>query len=259
MLFRLQDEIYVKWKRDENWGNVLLLMEESNKKQDLILCFVEVYLSHRLNAMIKKISHDMYYYTDVDELERICQLTNRVIVDTYYTSRLFNESITLKQYLTSLLQSKVTNNRPINFDSLFTFGVKPFIEILKLAVGYGIDEMKREEEYQDFIQSTREFIMRRQTKIPELYIVQGEPFTFYKPCGKKYTDVELRTKMSKEPLYVLGLDGNEMNVSPILTLLPEKIYMYGDHPSEPKTLTIINLFQERVQFFPKTLFPFHPK
>jgi hypothetical protein len=41
-----------------------------------------------------------------------------------------------------------------------------------------------------------------------------------------------------------------------VAMAPEKIKIYGDHPSEPKTLTVINVFQERVDFEPYNNFPF---
>ena len=120
----------------------------------------------------------------------------------------------------------------------------------------GIDELKREEEYQSFVDSVRHYIMRRKAKIDVLHIIQGENFTFYNARGKKYTEAQLQQLMQKEPLYLLGLDEYEQNLSPVITLLPKKIYIYGNHPSEAKTLALINLFEERVQFRPLEKFPF---
>lgn len=257
MLFHIKDEIYIQWKRDKEWGNELLLEERELTEREIISSLVDVFIYFRLNRMIKKIAHDNYYYTDADEIERICQLTNWVISEKYYETFLFEHNRSLKEYITELLMANIDLSHPIHFDSLVTFNLKPLIKSLQRAVGYGIDEMKREEDYQSFIQSTREYITRRKTKLNELYIVQGECFSFYKANGKQYSSLELRTLMHQEPLYLLGLDENEMNLSPVISLLPKSIYIYGDHPSEPKTLTLINLFQERVQFFPKEQFPFH--
>ena len=68
--------------------------------------------------------------------------------------------------------------------------------------------------------------------------------------------MELRHLMYQEPLYLVGLDANEMNLSPLIAIAPQKIYIYGDHPSEPKTLTVINVFQEKVYFKSLSHFPF---
>ena len=88
--------------------------------------------------------------------------------------------------------------------------------------------MKREEEHREsFVQSIRDFIKRRETKSNELHIVQGETFSFYKATGEQYSYLELKTLMYNEPLYILGLDANEMNLSPIITLLKENLYLRG--------------------------------
>lgn len=253
----MQDEIEVQWRKDKDFGNVLLLQEHNCQEHHLIASFAEVFMYYRLNRMIKKIAHDEFYYTDVDEIERICQLTNLVMIEQHFATPLFGRGQTVKTYLEKLLMKQIEFDKAVFFDSIITFNLKPFVECLKVAVGYGIDEMKQEEEFQNFIQSAREFILRREAKLKELFIMQGESFAFYKANGKKYTTLELRTLMFKEPLYVLGLDENEMNLSPVITLLPQHIYVYGDHPADPKTLTLINLFQERVQLFPRDQFPFH--
>jgi len=255
-LFRIQNEIHVQWKRNKNWGNELSIMEQRVKKKDIISCFTEVLTYFRLNRFIKKIAHDVYYYTDVDEIERICEWTNWVLAENEYAEILYEQYKSFKDFITALLTEQIHSYHPIYFDSLVTFSMKPLQECLKLAVGYGIDEMKREEDYQNFIQSIREFILKRETKMDELHIVQGENFTFYKKNGKKYTTLELRALMHEEPLYLLGLDKEEMNLSPVITLLPKHIFIYGDYPTDPKTLALMSIFEERVALFPKEQFPF---
>jgi len=68
--------------------------------------------------------------------------------------------------------------------------------------------------------------------------------------------MELRTVMQNAPLYIVGLDEDEWNLAPLIAMAPKRIKIYGDLPSEPKTLTVINVFQERVDFEPIQKFPF---
>ncbi|WP_375540675.1 sporulation protein YtxC [Virgibacillus saliphilus] len=81
-------------------------------------------------------------------------------------------------------------------------------------------------------------------------------FTFYKHNGKQISTMELRSLMKSEPLYIVGLDEDELNLAPLVAMAPKKIKMYGDDPSEPKTLTVINVFQEKVDFKAYHHFPF---
>lgn len=256
-LFHTKKEIDVKWKKDETLGNELLLIGSNVSMRVIVLCLVEVFCYFRLNQIIKKIAHNYYYYTNIDEIDRICQLTNWILTEKNYSTNLYEKHLTWEAYITSLFECGIGENEFIYFDSLVTFNTKSLINCLKLAVGYGIDEMKREEDYQNFIQCTREYIKKKKSKTSVLHIVQGDSFIFYKANGKNYTKMELKALMYAEPLYLLGLDDNEMNVSPVITLLPEKIFIYGDHPSEAKTLTLMSIFHERVQLVPMKLFPFH--
>lgn len=58
---------------------------------------------------------------------------------------------------------------------------------------------------------------------------------------------------------MIGLDENEMNLAPLIALLPSNIFIYGDDSSEARTLSIINIFQERVTFCSLNKFPFNRK
>lgn len=257
-LFRLNEEIEVQWKRDKHWGNELRINDEHVSLNDIILCFVEVFLFDRYHKMIKKIARETYYYSDDEEIERISQLTDFIISEKSYQKELFGEHESLANFIFYVLKENMEeSSNPIHFDSFVTFCMQPISECIEKAVGFGIDEMKREEEYQNFVHSVRHYLRNRKSKTDVLHILQGEDFTFYNEKGEKYTRIQLRRLMHREPLYLIGLDENELNISPVITLLPEKIYVYGDNPSEAKTLALINLFEERVQFFPLEKFPFH--
>lgn len=257
ILYRKQDEISIQWKKDKYWGNELRIHNDDVTSDTVISCFAKIFKQYRLNKIIKQITREKFLYREKEEIERICLLTNWVLKEKHFRRRLFGNDGYLEDYVCSVLQKSVDSDHPIHFDSLITFCIQPLSERLKEAVGYGIDEMKREEEHQNFVQSIREFIKRRKAKTDELHIVQGEDFSFYKANGEKYSLFELKTIMYNEPLYIVGLDENEINLSPVIALSPKKIYLYGDHPAEAKTLTIINIFQERVAFYPKERFPFH--
>jgi hypothetical protein len=62
--------------------------------------------------------------------------------------------------------------------------------------------------------------------------------------------------MQSEALYIFGLDENELNLAPLIAMVPEKIKIYGNDPSEAKTMTVINIFQEKVIFEHDRHFPF---
>jgi len=89
MLFRLTEEIEVRWKKDRHWGYAVQLHDEKITIEQIITCFVEVFLHERLHPMLKKIAQEDYLYSDEEEIERICLLTNWILSEKIYQDQLF--------------------------------------------------------------------------------------------------------------------------------------------------------------------------
>lgn len=256
VFFRLNKDIQVQWRKNKHWGNELRFQENHVSLEQVITCFVKVFLSERLQPMIRKITREDYFYTEKEEIDRISALVDWIISEESFQTELFGEYESLSTFIFSILKSNMKQVAPIHFDSIITFCMQPINDCLERAVGLGIDEMKREEEYQTFVHSVRYYIKKKEIKTDVLHILQGEMFTFYSSRGEKYSKKNLKKLLMREPLYMIGLDENELNLAPIITLSPKKIYVYGEHPSEAKTLALFNLFEERVQFLPLDQFPF---
>ncbi|WP_234982677.1 sporulation protein YtxC [Ornithinibacillus halophilus] len=257
-LFYYNKKIELHWKVHEEWGNHLQIeskLSEMETMEKVAHAMVEVFKLHRMPDMIKGIIQEIYYYSNADEVERILDITHDMIAgeESLKTVRSKKEPM---QFLYNLFFASIKENSTIHFDSIVNFRLKEFKDYLIYDVGLAIDEFKREEDHQEFVNMLREFIAKKEAKYNVIHIVQGNPFIFYKPNGKKITKLELRKLMQEEPLYIVGLDGDEFNLAPLVAMSPKKIKIYGDYPSEPKTLTVINVFQERVDFEPYSKFPF---
>lgn len=258
-LFQINKKIELHWKTHEEWGNHLQVeIEEVDEAalHSIARALVDVFMFHRLSNMIRSVITEVYYYTDADDIDKILDLTHWIITggDDEKVDLSGTEDPGL--FLESLFNTMISNSWTIHYDTLVKFRIKPFKELIKCFTGLAIDELKREEDHQSFVNTLREFIANRKSLIPTVYILQGDPFTFFHSNGKRFTNMELQIIMQKEPLYMVGLDSNEKNLSPLIAMAPEKIKIYGDNPVEPKTLTVINVFQERVEFEPMINFPF---
>ena len=256
MIFHLYQEIHVQWKQNTHWGNELQFTNRAFSMQQLIPIFVELFICYRLDDQLQDIIQKDYLYTDDAEIEHICELTKWLMADKKVAKSLFTPQITMADFIEEIFTQHIHHDRPIHFDALLIFCMNPLTNRLVDAVGAGIDELKREEEHQSFIQTVREYVANRKSKQSVLYMLQDETFQFYKETGKPYSSIELKQLMQKEALYILGLDENETIISPVLTLLPEKIYLFGDDPEDPNTIALLSMFQERVKLLPLAEFPF---
>lgn len=255
VLFDNQKVIDIKWIKHKHFGNELRL-SESILKPELMLGLAAIFTGYRMKQLVKEVIEKVYLYSNDVEIEEIYKHTLDIVELEMFSDSLFGVGITLNEYIINLFDKQVQVDCKIYFDSLVTFCTTPLKNCLVDAVALGIDEFKREEEYQDFLESVRVFIERRGVRTAELHILQADQFAFFKASGKEYSRLELRNLMYDAALYIVGLDENETNLSPVIALSPKKIYIYGNDPTEPKTLSLISLFQEKVEFISKEYFPF---
>ncbi|ASN05034.1 sporulation protein YtxC [Virgibacillus necropolis] len=258
-LFQINKKIELHWKTSEEWGNHLQIEIEEvddTSLDSIARALVDVFMHHRLSNMIRSVIQGVYYYTNHDEIDKILDLTHWIITGGDDENIDLTDTEDPGLFLESLFITMIKSSGTVHYDSLVKFRIKPFKELIKCFTGLAIDELKREEDHLSFVNALREYIAKKKALIPTIYMIQGDPFTFFNSNGKRITNMELHMIMQQEPLYIVGLDSNEKNLSPLIAMAPETIKIYGDNPVEPKTLTIINVFQERVEFEPLVNFPF---
>lgn len=259
-LFYYNKKIELHWRTHDEWGNQLILKDDfltEGAHEILAKSMVDVFIDHRLNPMMKEVVTKKYYYTDVNEIERILDIAHWLVTGKDEDCQAVRGDEDLTSLLFSLFKMNVQDvHNTIHFDSIINFRLNLFKEQLIYFVGLAIDEYKREEDHQAFINMLRDYIINKHPVYHTVHVLQGDTFLFFKENGKQFSRHELADVMQHEPLYMVGLDENEWNLSPLIAMTPERIYVYGDHPSEPKTLTVINIFQERVIFKSSHQFPF---
>lgn len=259
-LFTRNVQMDLRWKTDKEWGNRIAFgdqMQKSELMDTIAKAMVHVFISHRLGSWIKAVLKDYYYYKNEEEIERIHDIVCWIFLGADEdSSQIRNKKGDPSQLLHSLFIANLKSSASVHFDSLVKFRLKVFKDCLVHYVGLAIDEFKQEENHQEFIHMLRDYIMKKKPGFPIVHILQGRTFDFFRENGKRLTKIDLKQAMRKEPLYILGLDEDEWNLSPLIALAPEKLIIYGDDPSEPKTLTVINVFQEKVEFRPFSQFPF---
>lgn len=253
-LFCAHKQIELHWKTDDTWGNHLQLQYEVLDQKVLhsvAQAFVDVYMKHRLSNALKKIIKKNYYYSDEDEVVKIHELTYDLLADSGQVKEQAPQEM-----LQNLFVHHMQDSSPLNYDSIVKFRLQSFYSLLIYYVGLAIDEYKGEEDYQAFIDNLRKYIAKKKPTYDKIFILQGENFSFFKENGERFSSMDLRKLIHKEPLYMIGLDIEEFNLSPLIALAPRKIFIYGDHPTDPKTVTVMNVFQERVHFARAAHFPF---
>lgn len=258
-LFCHNKHIELYWKNNEEWGSQLqfsnrIINDETTEA--IANSLVHLFIEHRLPELLREMIETYFYYTNQDEVDRILNLTEWIFSGKDNNSLQIRGKEDPQKLLNAVFRESINEKTTIHFDSIVQFRLKSFQNKIIEYIGFAIDEFKREEDHQMFINMLREFIENKEAKYHDIHIVQGDIFTFFKSNGERFSNMELKLIMHEEPLYIVGLDDKEFNLAPLVALAPEKITIYGDNPSESKTLTIINVFQERVVLKPYREFPF---
>ncbi|QXE00670.1 hypothetical protein KS242_11650 [Terribacillus sp. DMT04] len=243
-------QVYVA--EDEQWGYEATIQDGYHRR--IATALVETFLHHRETAWIKQIASEVYYYKDEEAIKRIAELTHTILVGDKYEEK--KEPSLPRQQITQIFQEIAAKHIRVFFDAVIQFRSSAYKEALTAVVGDAIDEYKLEEEYQLYVESLRQYISKKPIRDEAVHIIQGTDFSFYKEDGSLFSGKEIKTLATQEPLALAGIGKQEINLTPLIAMSPRKIYLYGEHPTDPKTQTVINIFQERATYLPLHQFPF---
>src|SRR5699024_2661354 len=143
-----ENEINIQWQTDKHWGNQVNFIGKEVSSRVLIHCMIHVFMHYRLNKLIETVIKETYYFADSDEIDRIAEITNRIISEKENTYHLNEPEEHIEPLLYELFKSNLTDKKVIHYDSVIQFRMKPFQNYLIDRVGRAIDEFKREEEHQ---------------------------------------------------------------------------------------------------------------
>ncbi|CQR48096.1 YtxC-like family protein [Paraliobacillus sp. PM-2] len=237
----------------EQGGKIITITSEESIDlgDDLASLLLEMWLVHSKKESLIEMIKEHYYFEDKQEINAVLELVFERVLAKGNTIE-----FEAKEQLLQIIMLGIEDENPFDYHACITSYDDLFYTLMIKEIGYAIDEWKQEEQYQHFIQSLRDYIANQSVKSNVLHIVQGNQFTFYREDGHKFTSEELKDFIQQKPLYIVGLDENELNLTPILALSPSHIYIYGRDPSEAKTTAVRNIFQEQVTYKRLQSFPF---
>ncbi len=256
----LKDAEFI-WRQDQEFGNCVTFHwnEEAVSEQEfhvLTSALVDVFMTFRLSDYVRYLLRTVYYFDNEPEVNRIIDLSHWILLSGDEESKLLRKAYHIPDAMYHLLLSIIQTEKKIHFDSIVQFRFSQIKDLYIEHIGLAIDEYKREEEHQTYVHMLREHVTTLEEKADEIHVIQGSPFEFFNSSGKRFSRFELRALMHESPLYLIGLDAEEFNLAPIIALSPKHIYIYGDDTPDPKTITVMNIFQERVTFKPLSACPF---
>lgn len=157
-----------------------------------------------------------------------------------------------KQYILDELRTICLEDEVFSIRSFQIFRLGKYYEQLRETVEAAIDEYKMEQEYQNFIQTLRDYVMAKPPRIKKVHIVHDGSFTLwemrYVPEREKMKYIDRRF-VRDHPMYI-----DSHLLAPLISIAPDEVVLYTDQPEHMMVRTIQNVFQERVQMLPLQAF-----
>lgn len=231
-------------------------IEQRNLEKWLTLLtdvFHRFLLEEKLQHALEQIITQKFYFRERDEIESILLFAASIFEGEKNMSQepLFSDE---KQWIKKGLHSILTEKLSFSFDSFTTFRLKSFYQSLEKYAMLAIDEYKLEQDYQSFIATLRDFLHKSKPKMSNLHLVYRDAFYFYDHSFRKLelfeiTDLIDRHLLSESSIYI-----DSVTLAPLLSIAPERLYIYTNDTEQGLIQTMKRVFEERTFILPLDAF-----
>jgi putative sporulation protein YtxC len=241
-------------------GRSYFIKVEVNQEQffsywkDVVQALIHVFILFRLPVLARGILKSHYYYSDKHEIEHIIPILQSVMQNPKRYGTQSDIQTACEFY--HMFEKDIKKDSILYFDKFMDEQKDIYSSQLVDVAGYAIDEWKREEDYQEFIHSLRHYIKGKMPRLDTLFITYDGELQFFKTSGKRFSMSELKTLQNEETLHFIDLLSTDFPMSSLVAIAPKQIYIFTNKPSDPKIITLQNLYQEHATIYPLRKFPF---
>ncbi|MEL3983674.1 putative sporulation protein YtxC [Bacillus velezensis] len=209
---------------------------------------VRFFLECKEDEHMLSLIEDAYCFTDQDEQQQILQLAHSIMEGELEDHPFEPKKEPRTQFISDALRTISLDAGVFSVRSFQTFRLGRYYERLREYAEAAIDEYRMEQEYQNFIQSLRDYVTSNPPRMKKVRIVHDRAFTLWELRylsereQKKYID---RRFVREHPMYI-----DSHLLAPLISIAPETVELYTDKPEHMMSRTIQNVFQERVRLFP---------
>lgn len=215
-------------------------------EQLVIPGMVRYIIDHKEHQIILTIIKEIYYFLDEEEQQQILHITQSIIEGERTDLPRVQHFSLRDEILSDALEQFLRPNLCFSFTSFQKFRLQKYMARIREYVDVAIEEYKMEQEYQNFIQSLRDYLTTKDSVIDSISIIHDKGYFVYHSTNQKMLNQELKkytdeTFVNQHPMYI-----DKDLLAPIVSIAPSLISLYTDDPFDGMVQTIQNIFQERV-------------
>jgi putative sporulation protein YtxC len=219
--------------------------QEKEMRKQLGRALAEYICECQEPAMIRNIIQSEHRFRDPKEVLQIQHVTQRLLEESVwehahviYANR--------REKLAEQIDRFCKKNGQIAIDGFVRFRLKTYRQALSACVQDAIHEYLLHKEYKEFIQLLRYFISMQTSKIPLLHVIHkgGKNFQIYKADGTLLRLKEMDGAFQEVMEQTFSRE--DVVVSTLLTIAPEKIILHTVHLEENLICTLMQIFAGRI-------------
>ncbi|PTM58122.1 putative sporulation protein YtxC [Desmospora activa DSM 45169] len=218
--------------------------KEGNVRRSLSNAIADYFMMMDEPALIRHIICKDFRYHHPAETEAIEAYAQHILAeDVEVESGQYDRREKVSRHVSRYLQ----RHRTLAVDGFFRFRMKRYRHLLVKLVEHAIDEYLLDQEYQEFINLLRYFVSVQKPKIPLVQVFHHGKRRFHlldgegNPLSLKETDGVVQELMDQ------SLSQEDMIVSSLLTVAPDRILLHTVNTEETIIRTLIQIFENRIQ------------
>lgn len=234
------------------------LVTIAHTKETIQTLLIPILTSHiiqsREDYWLIDIISNTFYFKDIEEKQHILQIIQSITDGERNEIPGVNQLIPRERLIIQAFRIFLKKPISFSFESFLKFRLKQYQERLLHYVEIAIDEYKLEQEYQNFIQSLRDYVSDKSPKISCLHLLYEDRFVFFNENFLELKRNELLGLIDRLflPNHPLHIDSHV--IAPLVSIAPNTIYIYTNEIDDSMVQTIQNIFQEKVRIYSKEYF-----
>ncbi len=222
--------------------------EENARRHCVASVLTNVTIKNVLPLWIEECLRESFHYKDQFEIDEIVQHGRDLFYNPKSSIPLKTSFITWQNEMFDLYYQLIRNTIRFSYDSFLKFRLREQKEQIVEIVEKAIDEYKMEHDYQEMLNTCRLYLKNNVPKLPTIHLYLDDEVSIVDDShGEKISADKISRWLPPELNFEAPLPINERVIGPIVTIAPEKLFVYPSKSQEGLLQTLLLIFEERIE------------
>jgi putative sporulation protein YtxC len=221
-------------------------VERKRVRRELARAVARFVLEDEEEALLREIFVRDYRYTAAADQEKLLTYCRRAAAEGDEPARKKTQAIRLFKDLSDTVEACLTAYESANVDGIIKFRLTRYRQELKETADYAVDEYLMDKQYQEFISLLKYFVLIQQVKVPSVHVLHRGGSEFELLNDNMETLEPVSTEGITYETLEKELNFEDLIVSSLITMAPERIYIHTGSPDTQVIRTIRQIFEDRV-------------